>query len=58
LELPTPEQTEALAALSGHSPPPERLTAATEEVRALATSLDALDTEDVEPMAGPPREPR
>jgi hypothetical protein len=57
LELPTPEQTEALAALSGHRPPPERLTAALEEVRSLATSLDSLRLEDREPMAGPPPEP-
>jgi hypothetical protein len=58
LELPTPEHTEALTALSGHRPPPERLAAALAEVGALATSLDALELEDVEPMAGPPREPR
>ncbi len=44
--------------LAGHRPPPDRLTGALEEVRALATSLDPLDLEGVEPMAGPPLQPQ
>jgi hypothetical protein len=58
LEPPTPEQNEALVSLAGHRPPPDRLTGALEEVRALATSLDPLDLEGVEPMAGPPLQPQ
>jgi hypothetical protein len=55
LEPLTPEQCESLAALAGHRPPADRLTPALAEVRALAESLETLDLEGVEPMAGPPR---
>jgi hypothetical protein len=55
LEPLTPEQTEALAALAGHRPPADRLTRALDEVRGLIESLEPLDLEGTEPMAGPPR---
>jgi hypothetical protein len=55
LEPLTSEQCEALIALAAHRPPADRVTQAVSEVRALSESLEPLDLDGVEPMAGPPR---
>jgi hypothetical protein len=56
MSAPTPEQIAALAEAAGHPLPPERVGPAGEvfaEIMALATTLDDLPLEGVEPALGP-----